>query len=208
MTEFLNIFFLVFAGLFPIVNPLSNIPIFMQLTLGTPRPVRHAMCREIAVGGFLLLLGSMFVGSRVLEFFGITLPMVRIAGGTVIFSMGWRLLHQGDNPVEDQPREAEAPAVDQSFYPLTMPLTVGPGSIATAIALGSQLPSRHFPLQAAAAILGLLAISVCVYLSYRFAERIGKLLGRTGQSVFLRLSAFILLCIGLQIAWDGISAVR
>jgi len=212
MTSFINNFFLVFAALFPIVNPLSNIPIFIQLTAGNPPEIRHAMAREIAISGFLLLLGSMFLGSHVLGFFGITLPMVRIAGGAVIFIMGWRLLNQGDNPIEDQPREHEQCGMDRSFYPLTMPLTVGPGSIATAIALGSQQQIAladlgHYLLQISAAIVGLLAISICVWVSYRFAERIGNILGRTGTNVFMRLSAFILLCIGLQIAWDGLSGL-
>jgi len=212
MTTFVNIFFLVFAALFPIVNPLSNVPIFIQMTHGNAPCVRNVMSRDIAIGGFLLLLVSLFLGSHILVFFGITLPVVRIAGGAVIFIMGWRLLNQGDNPIEDQPNHHETSGLDQSFYPLTMPLTVGPGSIATAIALGSQWPIelarfRHLLLEIGAIVTGLAAISVCVYLCYRFSDRIVRVLGRTGTNVFMRLSAFILLCIGLQIAWDGLSTL-
>jgi len=211
MPGFVNIFFLVFAALFPIVNPLSNVPIFIQMTAGNAPEIRHQLSRDIAIGGFLLLLVSTFLGSHILVFFGITLPVVRIAGGAVIFIMGWRLLNQGDNPIEDH-RNGHSDGLEHSFYPLTMPLTVGPGSIATAIALGSQWPIalanfRRLLLEVAAIIAGLAAVSVCVYLSYRFSDRIVRILGRTGTNVFMRLSAFILLCIGLQIAWDGIAGL-
>jgi len=213
MTSFINTFFLVFAGLLPIVNPLSNVPIFIQLTAANSPAVRHVIARGVAISGFLLLLGSLFIGSHVLEFFGITLTALRLGGGTVIAIMGFRLLNQGDNPIEEQPRSETNCGADQTFYPLTMPLTVGPGSIATAIALGSQYPLaladlRHFLLQATAATIALAAISVCVFLSYRFADRIGRVLGKTGTNVFMRLSAFIVLCIGLQIMLDGLSGVK
>ena len=211
MTSLINIFLVVVAALFPIVNPMSNVPIFIRLTLDTLPAVRHIMAREIAVSSFVLLLGSMFLGSHILGFFGITLPALRIAGGAVIAIMGWRLLNQGDNPIEDQPHQ-DAGAVDHSFYPLTMPLTVGPGSIATAIALGSQksiafADFRHFLLQATAALAGMAAISLSVYLCYRFAEPLARMLGPTGNNVFMRLSAFLLLCIGLQIMLDGVAGL-
>lgn len=212
MTSFINNFFLVFAALFPIVNPLSNIPIFIQLTAGNPPEIRHAMAREIAISGFLLLLGSMFLGSHVLGFFGITLPMVRIAGGAVIFIMGWRLLNQGDNPIEDQPREHEQCGMDRSFYPLTMPLTVGPGSMSVAITIGSRKTPGLPPLSELAshysgALLGIIGIGITIYLAYRFAASMAKFLGDTGLEVLVRLSAFILMCIGIEIIWNGWSAL-
>jgi multiple antibiotic resistance protein len=212
MTSFINIFFLTFAALFPIVNPLSNVPIFMQLTQAVPAAVRNRMSRDIALSGLLLLLVSLFLGSHLLVFFGITLPAVRIGGGAVITIMGWRLLNQGDNPIEEQASGAEQGGADHVFYPLTLPLTVGPGSIATAIALGSQWTLLRgdwtlFTLQASAAVAGLVAISVTVFLCYRFAENISKILGQTGTKVFMKLSSFILLCIGVQIGLDGILSV-
>ena len=212
MSDFINIFFLVFAGLFPIVNPLGNIPLFIRLTERAGAAKRHLLARQVAINGFLLLLGSMLIGSHVLVFFGITLPVVRVAGGAVITIMGWRLLNQGDNPIEDHSGNSTPANVDLSFYPLTMPLTVGPGSIATAIALGSQrqivlADFRHFLLQLSSAVLGLAAIALCIYLCYRFAERVETFLGRVGTNVLMRLSAFILICIGLQIVWNGISGL-
>ncbi len=212
MSDAINVLFLVIAGLFPIINPIGNAPIFYNLTRDCSTGTRQMLARRIAVGGFLLLLGSLFVGSHVLVFFGITLPVVRIAGGLVVTSMGWTLLNAGETPIESQstPGMGDQTALDRSFYPMTMPLTVGPGSIATAITLGSQKEIAasglgYLALQGIAAVAGLVIVSISVYLSYRYADKIERVLGRTGTSVMVRLSAFILLCIGVQILWNGIS---
>jgi multiple antibiotic resistance protein len=211
MSEALNTFLLVYAALFPIVNPVGGAPIFLGITRHLPEAERHVLARRIALNGFLLLLGSLFVGSHVLSFFGITLPVVRIAGGIVVSAFAWKLLHEGDK-LEDQRGAATAPPAPlDAFYPLTMPLTVGPGSISVAITLGSQRPhAPDFPqlaLLGGAAVLGLLAIGVTIFLCYRFAERITKGLGERGTNVLVRLSAFILFCIGIQIIWSGYRAL-
>ena len=207
MSEALNTFLLVYAALFPIVNPVGGAPIFLGLTRHLAEAERHALARRVALNGFLLLLGSLVVGSHVLEFFGITLPVVRIAGGIVVSAFAWKLLHEGDK-LEDQRGAAAAPAAPlDAFYPLTMPLTVGPGSISVAITLGSQRPAApdaaQLALLAGAAIAGLLAIAATIFLCYRFAGRITSGLGPRGTSVLIRLSAFILFCIGIQIVWSG-----
>ena len=142
MTDFFNAFLLVYAGLFPIINPIGNAPIFLGLTSSCTEEERNTLAHRVAINSFLLLAGSMFVGSHLLVFFGITLPVVRVAGGLVLIAFGWKLLHSGAE-LEDQrlaDAEGRSAAVD-SFYPLTMPLTVGPGSMSVAIALGSQRPA-------------------------------------------------------------------
>src|SRR3954462_5350010 len=139
MNDFANAFLLVYAGLFPILNPIGSAPIFLGLTSGCTEGERNVLARRVAINSILLLAGSMFIGTHLLVFFGITLPVVRIAGGLVLIAFAWRLLHDGAE-LADQPQAGAATAVD-SFYPLTMPLTVGPGSIAVAIALGSQRPA-------------------------------------------------------------------
>ena len=216
-------FFLVYAALFPIVNPVGSAPVFLGLTRHWPAAIRHALAWRVALNGFVLLLGSLFVGSHILQFFGITLPIVRIAGGFVVTAMGWQLLKEGEGAQEHhaawasngrdrEPAESEEQAVEEAFYPLTMPLTVGPGSIATAITLGSQRPIvtggvGHLALIGAAAVAGLLAIAATIYVSYRFAENVETVLGKSGTNVLVRLSAFVLLCIGVQIMWNGYSGL-
>jgi multiple antibiotic resistance protein len=214
VNDFVNTFLLVYAGLFPIVNPVGGAPIFLGLTRHCSEEERHALSGRVAVNGFFLLLGSLFVGSHVLEFFGITLPVVRIAGGLVVTAFGWKLLQAGEEP--DDRRAADTAgrpvAPTDAFYPLTMPLTVGPGSISVAITLGSQRPKEatdlaHLALLGGAAVAGLIAIAATIFICYRFAERIVAALGENGTNVLVRLSAFILLCIGIEIIWNGYSAL-
>jgi multiple antibiotic resistance protein len=213
LTQFTNAFLLVYAGLFPIVNPIGSAPIFLGLTTGCTGAERNRLARRVAINSILMLAGSMFVGSHLLVFFGITLPVVRIAGGLVLVAFGWKLLHTGAH-VEDEnpPRVEGSGAPIDAFYPLTMPLTVGPGSISVAIALGSERPNEpvdfsHLAFLGGAAIAGIVAIAVSVFVCCRFAGRTIAILGPSGTNVVVRLSAFILLCIGIQILWTGYSAL-
>jgi len=213
MTEILNSFLLVYAGLFPIVNPIGGAPIFLGLTRACTETERHVLAGKVAVNGFLLLLGSLLVGSYVLEFFGITLPVVRIAGGLVVSSFAWKLLNASEGSEDQRAADSTQGSTRpiDAFYPLTMPLTVGPGSISVAITLGSHRPEAgglgHLALLGGAAIAGLIAVAITIFVCYRYAEAIVARLGETGTNVLVRLSAFILLCIGIGIIWGGYSAL-
>jgi multiple antibiotic resistance protein len=212
MHDIANIFLLSYAGLFPIVNPIGNMPLFLSLSTEYSERERVALAGRIAVNCFIMLLGSMLIGSYVLEFFGITLPVMRIGGGLVVSAFGWRLLGPGHAFDPHPPAAAgQAPKVPDAFYPITMPLTVGPGSISVAITLGSQRsgvpgspPMMEFVIAAVAA---LLAISLTIYLCYRFAEGTMAKLKPSGMNVVVRLSAFILVCIGIQIMWHGVTGL-
>jgi multiple antibiotic resistance protein len=214
VTEIAGAFLLTFAGLFPIVNPIEAAPFFLALTPALPIAERNALARRIAINGFALLLGSMVLGPWLLEFFGIELPVVRIAGGLVVTALGWKLLTQedwSDHSSADVGAAAGARKIG-SFYPLTMPLTVGPGSMSVAITIGSKKPAGGFQWaevaqHALGAFIGLVAIGVSIYIAYRFAGNIARLLGATGLEVMVRLSAFILMCIGIEIIWNGYSTL-
>jgi|SRR5580658_568984 multiple antibiotic resistance protein len=206
-------FLLTFAGLFPIVNPIESAPFFLGLTAGLTSVERRVLARKVAINGLGLLLGSMALGPWLLEFFGIELPVVRIAGGLVVTALGWKLLTQeqwSDHAGSDAQRGPGGKV--GSFYPLTMPLTVGPGSMSVAITIGSRKPAgiprfSQMAEHASGAVLGLIGIALTIYLAYRFAENLGRLLGATGLEVLVRLSAFILMCIGIEIIWNGYSAL-
>ena len=207
LNTILNAFLLVYAALFPIVNPIADAPIFLGLTEFCTDAQRNLLARGIALNSFFLLVGSLFVGSHVLEFFGISLPVVRVGGGLVVTAFGWKLLNA--EPDTTKTDATSVKTLPDAFYPLTMPLTVGPGSMSVAITLGSQRPKtaglEQLALLAAGAVAGTVAIALTVYFSYRFAQRLVKLLGPHGTQVVVRLSAFILLCIGIQILWSGLS---
>lgn len=196
------------AALFPIVNPLGSAVIFLGLTRGYSHQVRRGLVWRITVNSFLLLAASALIGSHVLAFFGVSLPVVQVAGGLVVVSIGWVMLQQKE--LESQPAATnESEAIQKAFYPLTLPTTVGPGSISVAIALGANTHKHPYPwpILLASGLLGAVIIAVSVYICFRSAERLERVLGETGLSVFIRLSAFLLLCIGIQLLWNGIKAL-
>ena len=200
----------VLSALFPIVNPLGNSPIFLSLTPGYSSAVRSELSAKIALNSFWLLTGSMLIGSQILAFFGISIPVVQVGGGLVVMSAGWRLLQQGGDETRDsvQRRISCQDIARRAFYPLTLPLTVGPGSISVALTIGAtQTPHRSHVVSLVAAIVGPALVALTIYLSYRFAERVARFLGETAMNVIVRLTSFILLCIGVQIIWDGVRAL-
>lgn len=205
----------VLAGILPIINPLASAPIFVDLTRGLGDGTRAMLARRVGKNVALLLAGAMLVGSYVLHFFGISLPVVRVAGGLVVASIAWRMLNAQQLLSDDTEKMAHALTDDKArfkaFYPLAFPLTCGPGSIAVAIALGASLHTRRSVSETlanmAGGLLAALLLGLLVALTYRYAGRLLHRLGETGQLVFLRLMAFILLCIGVEILWDGVQAL-
>lgn len=199
------------AALFPIVNPIGNAPFFLNLTRGASADTRLMLSRRIAVNGFMLLVASMLVGSYILAFFGLSLPVVQVSGGLVLGATGWKLLHSrpGEIREEDAAAASDSDLQQHAFYPLTLPLTVGPGSLSVAVTLGANATrsaTRGVEL-VMASLLAPAAIAVGVYLSYRWSARLERAMGKSAMSVFLRLSSFILLCIGVQIFWNGVRAL-
>jgi multiple antibiotic resistance protein len=211
LSDLLKATFLVISALFPIVNPLGGSPIFLSLTNDYERAERRVLSRLIAMNSFFLLVGSYLVGTHILAFFGISLPVVQVGGGLIVISTGWAMLNRGGDDERREVHRSLQPR-DQSseaFYPLTLPLTVGPGSISVAITLGANAPHGYSANLAAivGALIGSAVIGFSVYLCYGFADRLCRILGPTGMSVIVRLSSFLLVCIGVQILWNGIRAL-
>jgi multiple antibiotic resistance protein len=211
--QFAATILLAVGALLPIVDPLGGAPIYLAMTAGLTPNERGRMAKAVAVNSFLLLIASALVGAYVLDFFGLSIPAVQVAGGIVVCTIAWSLLNNPASPAalaRSNPTTATPDDLGQrAFYPLTMPLTVGPGSISVALTLGANPTPGLRPLvvTATAHALGILIVAVSVYLCYRYADRILRKLGPTGTSVVVRLSAFILLCIGVQICWNGLRAL-
>jgi multiple antibiotic resistance protein len=203
--------FLILSALFPIVDPLGGSPVFLAMTRDYLPVTRRALSWRIAMNSFFLLVGSYFIGTHILSFFGISLPVVQIGGGLVVISTGWTLLKQGslDNQKEMKQRIEPKDPFNNAFYPLTLPLTVGPGSISIAITLGANSP-YHYGfnlLSILVAIVGCVLLAASIYFCYGFADRLGQILGTTGMTVIMQLTSFLLVCIGVQIMWNGASAL-
>jgi multiple antibiotic resistance protein len=166
---------------------------------------------RIAMNSFFLLVGSYFIGTHILSFFGISLPVVQVGGGLIVISTGWALLKQRD---EDETKDAKRSIQPEdplrhAFYPLTMPLTVGPGSISVAITLGANAPYHQgfHVLAILAAFVGSALLAASIFLCYAFADRLARVLGATAMTVIVQLTSFLLVCIGVQILWNGVRAL-
>jgi multiple antibiotic resistance protein len=213
IVDYIKVTVVTFITLFPVVNPIGDAPIFLSLTERYPEALQKVLARKIAIYGFAILVISLLIGSEILAALGVTLFVVQIAGGLVVASTGWSLLNKQDTePTEKAGAATLEDALEHAFFPLTLPLTVGPGCISIAITLGAHL--RHqtaigfehgYPRRFLAALTGMVLICISIYICYGNAERLVRLLGKSGTNILMRLSAFILVVIGVQIMWNGIS---
>ena len=212
MLEAAKSILLILSALFPIVNPLGGSPVFLALTRDYPTGARRALARQVAMNSFVLLIASFLIGTHILDFFGISIPVVQVGGGLIVISNGWAMLKQKEEPDRGHDMQRKVNLQDifrNAFYPLTLPLTVGPGSISVAVTLGANLP-RHLGANLIGILAGLIAsaiVAVSIFLCYGFADRLAAIVGQSGMSIILRLSSFLLVCIGVQIMWNGISAL-
>ena len=191
------------------MDPIGGSPVFLSLTRDYTRDIRKLLARRIAIDSFILLLASFAIGSHVLSFFGISLPVVQVGGGLIVISTGWAMLNQKDDNDRSAARRSVncTDALRDVFYPLTLPLTVGPGSISVAITLGANEPHqlRANLVAILVAAIGSAFVAVTIYFCYGYADRLSAIIGPSGMNVVLKLSAFLLVCIGVQILWNGAS---
>lgn len=201
-----------FAALFPVINPIGSAVIFLSMTQGVSPSGLHQLARKIAVNTFILLVTVLLTGSWILRFFGISIPVVQIGGGFVLAYIGWTLLNQSAANGARDPNvtQSEQNINDMAFFPLTLPITAGPGCIAVAITVGAhgiQNTVVSTTMVLAGMAIGILLAAGSVFLCYRFADQLTRMLGSTGTQVTVRLAAFVNLCIGIEIIWHGVHAL-
>jgi multiple antibiotic resistance protein len=213
MQSIVGTFLIAFPALFSIVNPPGGALIYSQVTAERSHPERVRLAWRVALYSAGVMLVALWAGASLIGFFGVTLSALRIAGGLVVASRAWELLASPQDH-EGRKQEQAAPAAgadDVAFFPLTMPFTAGPGTIAVAIALGASRPTEAFDLVPfyAGGSLAAVVVAVTVGMFYAAADRVVALLGSAGARVVTRLTAFLLLCIGVQIVLTGVQeAVR
>jgi multiple antibiotic resistance protein len=201
---------LVPVTLLPIINPLSTAPVFVA-SVGGDSALAARLARQVAINSWFVVLASMLVGTYVLAIFGISLPVVRLGGGLLVASTAWRMLHRTEDDdvhaaaAEKTSGMSYAEVFSRSFFPITFPLTTGPGTIAASIALGAQIPKTPMQYVAGAVVAaaGAALVSLVVYWVFKNSTRVVAWLGPVGMLVMTRLMAFILLCIGIEIMWGG-----
>jgi len=169
------------------------------------------LARRVATYSLLVMLVALWAGSYVLAVFGVSIAALRIAGGLLLSGFAWELLgapERREGRKQEQAADA-GPADDVAFFPLTLPFTTGPGTIAVAVALGAGHPAMGQGWAAfyAGCSLAAVAMAVVIWLTYCSADRLSQFLGRTGSRTVTRLSAFLLLCIGVQVLINGVVGV-
>jgi multiple antibiotic resistance protein len=200
-------FLLAFSSLFSIINPIGGALIFYGFTKDFSSWDRAKVATRVGFYSLLIMFGALWAGTYILSFFGVSIDALRIAGGTVIALSGFKLLTSSDSHPDQKSHEREAmPAsgddpMQLAFFPLTLPFTTGPGTIAVAITIGAERPSNGVGLVAffLGASIAAAANAGIIWVAYRFADRLTGLIGATARQVILRLTAFLLMCIGVQI---------
>ena len=213
-------FALGFSALLPLINPLGSALIFLGLIGHAPIEAYRSLARRIAINTVIFLGVIELVGSALLAFFGISLPIMQVSGGIVIAMIGWSLLNQQDSaPSQDKTDAADAAAPtitraqfsslqEKAFYPLTFPITAGPGCIVIMLTLSVHAKHPTVPetvLSYVGLFIAAIALSISIYFCYAYAPKIARSISPSTVHGVLRVVAFILFCIGVQIAWNGLS---
>lgn len=203
-----------FSALLPVVNPLGSALVFLGLVGQQPASVYKSLARQIAINMVLFFAVIELVGSYLLTFFGVSISIVQFAGGIVVAAIGWSVLNQPDNDKTKESAGAQAASESTSsdwsaktFYPLMFPITAGPGCLVVMITLSAHAGGMTLTenlLARAGLMIAVLIIAVLVYLCYAYAPQITRKIAPSTVQGIVRVIAFILLCIGVQIAWNGL----
>jgi multiple antibiotic resistance protein len=211
-------FGLAFTALLPLVNPLGSALIFLGLVGSAPIPVYHSLARRIAINTVIFFVVIDLIGAAILRFFGISLPIVQVSGGLVIAAIGWSILSQKDTDpssekmqaaaAQAQVKDVEGTLMQRAFYPFTFPITVGPGCIVVMLTVTARLPQKTVVdavITHAAVLIAAVALAATVYFCYAYAPNISRRISPSTAHGIQQVMAFILLCIGVQIAWNGLA---
>jgi multiple antibiotic resistance protein len=212
-------FLLAFSAMLPLINPLGSALVFVGLVGPEPPEVYRSLARKIAINTVIFLSVIEVVGSAILNFFGVSLPIVQVSGGIVIAAIGWSLLNENDAHANVKNKQAEMEAQvdagtrdleEKAFYPFTFPVTAGPGTLVVMLTLSAHASNPTLSknvLGHLGIFLAVIVLSALIYLCYAYAPKITTSISESTAHGILRVVAFILLSIGVQIAWNGLSVL-
>lgn len=205
-SAFLGAFIYTFTTLIPVINPFSGAMFFVTLSSQLSDGDRAYVAGRIAIFSLIILVVSLFAGHLILGFFGISVGVLRCAGGIVLFAAGWSALNAPSHEASKATAPQNLPRSRlkaMAFFPFTLPLTTGPGAIAVSVALGTSLPFNVANI--GGTIIAIIATVIVIWLCYRYSDRVSKAVGAAGADALARIFAFILICLGVSIFWQGFS---
>jgi multiple antibiotic resistance protein len=212
-------FLLAFSALLPVVNPLGSALVFLGLVGPAPPKTYRILARKIAINNIIFLAIFEVLGGAILNFFGISLPIVQLAGGVVVAGIGWSVLNENSETAQQKCDQTVTTALDDRaeyaleqkvFYPFTFPITSGPGTLVVLLTVMAHASNRGLAenvLGHVGVFVAVVLVSVVCYFCYAYAPRITTAVSPTTAHGVLRVIAFIMLCIGVQIGWNGLSVL-
>lgn len=218
---FLNLVFIGFFAIFPVVNPIGGGFLMSPFFENLNRKERRIAVRKVAFNAFLVCVVSLFAGQWILNLFGISIPIVQLAGGMMICKMGWEFLTADDKPKKtgnELDKEVSGKTKTSAlhdisgklFYPITFPATTGAGTISVLFTLsahGASFGSTAYYINTGAILVSIIAICLMIYFLYFNTRAIIKFLGAGGENIVNRISAFLIFCVGLQIGVTGLKSL-
>lgn len=217
--QFWKVFLIALSVLLPLINPLGSALVFLGLVGDAPPRILRSLARRIAINNVILLAVFEVLGAAILNFFGISLPIVQLSGGIVVAVMGWKVLNERSAGADSRHKEEETGQSGEpdtshleegAFYPYTFPITSGPGTLVALLTVTAHISDKnltHDIMAHIAVFLAVVVISVLCYFCYAYAPKITRMISPSTSHGILRVVAFILFCIGIQIAWNGLSAL-
>jgi multiple antibiotic resistance protein len=214
-----NSFLIAFSVLLPLINPLGSALVFLGIVGDAPPELFRSLARRIAINNIIFLAIIELLGAAILNFFGISLPIVQLAGGFVITAIAWGLLNEKSAAATSKGKEDETGGQnlmrnqrlqEGAFYPFTFPITSGPGVLVGMLTLGAHSAGHALTeniLSHVGVFIAVIVLSVLCYFCYAYAPKITKTISQSTAHGILRVIAFILFCIGVQIAWNGLSTL-
>ncbi len=193
-------------GLLPIINPLASAPTFLAITEGDDEPRRREQALKGCLYMIVILVSTLIGGTVIMNFFGISIPGLRIAGGIMMTGIGLSMLapHKNDPHEKTEVSEAALRKMDISFSPLAMPMLSGPGSIAVTLGFTSLATGW---IDYVAIIAGIICVAFLTYLVLRLSGKLAGLIGPVGLNAMTKIMGFLIMCIGVQFVVNGVLAI-
>lgn len=212
VTPFLKIVSLTFFALFPVINPIGTSFIVRAMVVSLPESEHRKLVLRVASYTTLFLLILLVLGVYILKLFGLSISSVQIGGGLVLAAIGWRILNDDDTEHKENTDTASEIIDDVSgkeFYPMTFPITTGPGALSVILTISAHSTASSIDstiVHYAAAAIGVVLMGVCIYYLFIYLPKLATGLSQAGLKALSKILAFVIVCIGVDILLDGINS--
>lgn len=215
--SFINLVFIGIIALFPVINPIGSAFIVNPYFQGLSKKEKRKVVQKVSLYAFLICMVSLFAGQWILKLFGISIPIIQLAGGIMICKIGWEFLSsdkssqvQVSDATMNNPDAGYEQVASNLFYPISFPITTGPGTISVLFTLSAHSATDNinsYLVNTLALLVSVLVMCTLIYIFYFNTKTVIHFLGENGENIVNRISAFLIFCVGLQIAFTGLKVL-